>query len=379
MAVYKRYRGKRVTSRDPNYKNGTWVAEGAIDGVRYHKSLKSAETKDEAKKAEDLIIAQIHHGELDFLKDKTHFSDYVDTCYLPYALLHNPSYKQKVTETKSLKKYFKDILLKSITPRSINLFISKRLTEKVHCQKCEHGNHKLSECDAGTVSPSTVNRELATLSSIMSLAIIDRKIRENPCKLVKKLSEPEARESFLTKKEKLKLFDALKKNRQLLALVLIALNTGWRKGQILALRKGSLDHDLQAVKLIKSKQQKTRTVPVSNFTWKVLTSLADARQDYLFIHERTNKPLKSFDKSWRSALTTAEIEGFHFHDLRHTFATDFLSNGASEKTIQTSLGHSNIKTTQKYTHVLDKNLREALEQMTDSIHQDAILTASEDN
>ena len=68
MAVYKRYKGKRVTRKDPNYDKGTWIAEGAIDGVRYHKALKTAKTKADADTAEELLIAQIHHGELEFLK-----------------------------------------------------------------------------------------------------------------------------------------------------------------------------------------------------------------------------------------------------------------------------------------------------------------------
>jgi len=379
MAVYKRYKGNRVTRKDPNYNKGTWVAEGAIDGVRYHKSLKTAKTKDDAQTAEDLLIAQIHHGELEFLKDKTHFTDYVDNVYLPNAYLHNPSYKQKVTETNNLKKFFRDGYLKTITPANIESYKKKRLSEKVHCQRCAHELHTLLECKSPTVSPSTVNRELTTLSAIMSLAKTHRKIQENPCQSVKKLPEPEPRERYLTQVEKLRLLEVLQDKKQLLAIVLIALFTGWRRGQILSLRKMSLNYENQAVTLIRSKQQKQRTVPVAARTWLILTSIAKDKEDFLFTHHRTGERLKTFSKSWYSALDDAGIKEFRFHDLRHTFATELLSIGATEKMIQTSLGHSNVKTTQIYSHVLDDNLRTVLEVLTNNVKQDTIFVSSENN
>ena len=89
MAVYKRYKGKRVKRGDENYDKATWIAEGTVDGIRYHKSLKNIKTKAKAEEQEDLIIGKIRQGEFDLLKDNTKFSDFVEETYLPYCQLSN--------------------------------------------------------------------------------------------------------------------------------------------------------------------------------------------------------------------------------------------------------------------------------------------------
>lgn len=106
MAVYKRFRGKKVTTGDEDYDKGVWNCEVMIDGTRYKKSIKSAKTEKEAEAEEDLIIAKIRYGEFDLFKDRTKFTDFVDETYLPYCKFNNANYGQKIYETNSLKSFF---------------------------------------------------------------------------------------------------------------------------------------------------------------------------------------------------------------------------------------------------------------------------------
>jgi integrase len=339
-----------------------------IGGVRYHHALKDCKTKDKAKEREDLIVSKIRNGEFDLLKDKTHFAEFIDDDYLPYCKINNTTYKQKVIECNYLKTYFKNVLLKSVTPRMCENYKAWRLEQKVRCQKCERQIH--ASCERPTVKTSTVNRELTTLKRLFNYAVENRKLKENPMRFVKMLAEPESRERYLTIEEKQRLLVACAKNTQLLAIVLIALLTGWRRGQILGVRKQDLDHSRQAVNIKKSKQNKARKALVSPVVWNIFLSLSEKANDHLFISQKTGKPLKDFKIAWWNALDRAQIEDFHFHDLRHSFATKMLDDGHESRMIQEALGHARISTTGIYTHVLDENMRAALQAVSSDINPD---------
>ncbi|MGI8787382.1 MAG: tyrosine-type recombinase/integrase [Pyrinomonadaceae bacterium] len=183
-------------------------------------------------------------------------------------------------------------------------------------------------------------------------------------RFVKMLTEPEPRERFLSNQEKTNLFEVLRDNNQLLAIVLIGLTTGWRKGQILSVKKQDLDCANQAVTIIKSKRNPARKIIVPDFIWRIFQCLADeAKSEWLFYNEKTGKRLGDSKTAWRTALRRAGIEGLHFHDIRHTFATELFDLGGREFTVQTALGHSDIKTTRGYTHVRNEVLRQQLNEL----------------
>lgn len=62
-------------------------------------------------------------------------------------------------------------------------------------------------------------------------------------------------------------------------------------------------------------------------------------------------PIKRFDRAWKASLKEAGITGFHFHDLRHTFASNMLLSGASLKDVKEMMGHSDISMTDRYSHL----------------------------
>lgn len=365
MSVFKRYKGKKVERPNPNYNKATWIAQGMVNGERYHKSLKNAKTKAEAEAGEDIIIAKIREGEFVFIKDNTKFSTFVDEIYLPYCQLNNANCGQKIVECKFLKRFFGDAPLKSIKPNKAEDYKRWRSAQKVRCQKCLNNKHQPNDvCNPPLVAYTTVNRELSTLKKLFNVAIINYKIKENPMRFVKMLPKPEPRERYLRDDEKKRLLEVLRDSKQLLAIVLIGLSTGWRKGQILSVRKQDLDHRNQAVTVIKSKRSPARKIIVSDFVWRIFEGLVnDSESEWVFFNKKTGKKLGDFKRAWWMALKKAEIENFHFHDIRHTFATELFELGGREFTVQTALGHSEIKTTRGYTHVKDDALRKQLNEL----------------
>ena len=264
-----------MATGDENYEKGVWNCEVMIDGMRYKKSIKSAKTKKEAEAEEDLIIAKIRYGEFDLYKDKTKFTGFVDETYLPYCNLNNANYRQKIYETNSLKSFFKNIPIKSITPEMCEKYKTWRLSQKKRYQKCISNMHNEKDpCRSEFVSNSTVNRDLTTLKRLLTIAADNRKLKENPMKKVNLLPEPESRTRFLSEEEKERLFAAIGDDKRLMAIVLIGLLTGWRKGQILGIRKRDLDSANKAITIIRSKRCPARLVPVSVLTWNIISALS---------------------------------------------------------------------------------------------------------
>jgi integrase len=378
MSVYKRWKGERIKSSHPKYKQAKWCCEFFLDGKTFKKSVPDARNQREAEDFErDWRRAIRGSGEAVFI-DETNFADFVDSTYLLYARNNNPAYQTKVFETNVLKRYFGDYRLKAITPELIEEFKTSRLKERVRCQKCAHGRKHV--CAGRPITPSTVNRELTTLGKILSLAVRNKKIADNPKRFVPQLPEPDPRERFLTRDEKQKLFVELQGNEQLLAIVTLAILTGWRRGQILSLRKSSLDEMTLCVTIAKSKRTKARKIPVSSIVWKILNGLARKTEDYLFVNKRTGKQLLDFGRSWDTVCSDAGITGLRFHDLRRTFAVEMLNQNAGEFMIQTALGHSEIQTTRIYAQVQNEGLRESLERLAggENFYHSAIIQPPDD-
>ena len=82
----------------------------------------------------------------------------------------------------------------------------------------------------------------------------------------------------------------------------------------------------------------------------MLTILNTRKKDseYIFINPKTNKPYTDVKKSFGTACKKIGLNGFHFHDLRRTFATWLLRDGVDIRTIQALLGHSDLSTTERY-------------------------------
>jgi len=76
-------------------------------------------------------------------------------------------------------------------------------------------------------------------------------------------------------------------------------------------------------------------------------------------------PLKSFRKAWKNTLKEAGITGFHFHDLRHTFASNMLLAGASLKDVKEMIGHSDISMTDRYSHLTVTHKTKIQDQLAD--------------
>jgi integrase len=139
-------------------------------------------------------------------------------------------------------------------------------------------------------------------------------------------------------------------------LVLLALNTGLRKGEIFGLRWSDINFGraLLVVRGEGAKSGQSRYVPLNAEAIRVLTDwrgFITPEPVHVFPGRQDGEPLDDIKKAWAPLLKQAKIAGFTFHDLRHTFASKLVMAGVDLNTVRELLGHADIKMTLRYAHL----------------------------
>lgn len=138
-------------------------------------------------------------------------------------------------------------------------------------------------------------------------------------------------------------------------IVLLALNTGLRRGELLALEWTDLNRSLHLL-TVRGKTAKTGTtrhVPLNSEAQQVLRTwqTSSGTTEGLIFPGPTGEPMGSLKTAWMKVARAAKLENFHFHDLRHTFASKLVMNGVDLNTVRELLGHADLKMTLRYAHL----------------------------
>ncbi|MDG2199214.1 MAG: site-specific integrase [SAR324 cluster bacterium] len=217
----------------------------------------------------------------------------------------------------------------------------------------------------GKRSAATCNRYLAELSSCCSYAVEQQILEENPCRKIKKLTEPRGRTRFLGDQEHEKLIAACKDNSpQLHLAVVLSLATGARRDEIWSLRWENVDMAEGYLTFHETKDGDIRSVPVIG---QALDLLREYHRKHRLLHtsllfpSSTNpqKPLE-FRKRWESVLRKSEIVNFRYHDLRHSAASYMVRNGMDLRLVAEILGHRTPQMTMRYSHLKRGHLKQAM-------------------
>jgi integrase len=141
-------------------------------------------------------------------------------------------------------------------------------------------------------------------------------------------------------------------------IVTIALNTGMRQRELFCLCWSDVDLGRGLIHVRATKVNKERFVPI-NLTARALLERLSHSADSVFPSPKTGRALVDVKRQFDRAKHTAGLQDFRFHDLRHTVATRLADNGVDIFTIASILGHSDIRTTWRYTHASDRARRAA--------------------
>ncbi len=213
---------------------------------------------------------------------------------------------------------------------------------------------------ARTRKNSTVRRYLAALSHVFTIAVKEYQwLNENPCQKIRKPPEPRGRVRFLSDNERQRLLGACKASASahLYTIVVLALSTGARKMELCSLTWQHVNLKRATITIDDSKNGERRTLPLAGFALNLMRQHAKVRRldtPLVFPSPDGHKPL-DIRSAWETVVQRANLEDFHFHDLRHSAASYMLMNGASLGEIAEILGHRSVQVTRRYSHLAESS------------------------
>ena len=211
-------------------------------------------------------------------------------------------------------------------------------------------------------TPNGINIELRHLSAAFSLAVKYGYIVSNPFKNVKKVQIPKKLPRFLTVKQANELLNHTV-GKKIYQYILISLNTGARRNEIINLKWEDIDLDNRILKL-HGKGSKDRSVPIPK---SLLNFLRNIKINGKYVVSGTRNK-NEISRQFRNYADEIGLSRFTFHNLRDTYASWLVQNGVNLKIIQELLGHESIQTTLIYAHLAPENKFEAMRVMDNLIN-----------
>lgn len=293
-------------------------------------------------------LAEVAMGEDPFKDAPVNLSPtleaFAENDYIPYVKTYKKSWEMDISRIRNhLLPYFGTMCMKDIEKRDVVQLINDQLPD---------------------YKPGSINRVIILLRYMFNLAIkweIEGVFR-NPTAGIPLLKENNQVERFLSVEEAKALLIAIKasKNPMLQHIVSMLILTGARKREVLDAKWEDFDMERTSWRIPNTKAGKARIVPLSDTATALLTKLRKKkRSPYAFANPITLKPYKSIYYSWHTARKEAGLDDVRIHDLRHSFASFLVNAGRSLYEVQTLLGHTQIKTTQRYAHLSTTSLRAA--------------------
>lgn len=260
------------------------------------------------------------------------------------------SYKENQRIARMLAAYFGKKPIREITHGDLLRFKSVRLDTPAR------GNAQRSI--------ATVNRELTVLQRMFTVAFREGWVTRHPFtaggQSLISASDERKRERILSRDEEIRLLDACDGRRaHLRPIIICALDTGMRRGEIFTLKWKDVDLETRTINIqaFNTKTMRERTLRMTPRLYRELERLwVESRQ---LLAARVFGVEDTIKRSWATACGIAGIEGVRFHDLRHTCATRLVKGRLELAEVSRILGHTNIATTFRYANLDESALDRA--------------------
>jgi integrase len=214
--------------------------------------------------------------------------------------------------------------------------------------------------------PATANRYKAMVSLAFRLGIENGKCQLNPARMVRRLRENNERIRFLSQNEEKRLRVAIEaKYPERMPELEIVLNTGMRKSEQYGLNWADVNLVARRVTLCHTKNGSVRHIPLNKVALQAFQDLWDKStgEGRVFISTHGVDPLLNPRYWWDAVIEEAGIVDFHWHDLRHTFASRCIMAGVDLRTLQQLLGHKTLQMVVRYTHLSQSHELAAVEKL----------------
>jgi len=245
--------------------------------------------------------------------------------------------RREIYKSRTLRKNFSKIRLCDLSPSDVRQYRDIRLK---------------------TISPATLRRELAVLSSAINHASKEWGIfvSTNPVTAISVPRTANARSRRLEADEQNRLLSA--SNGELRRIIIIALETGMRRGEILQIRRSHIDFILQTLLIPRTKTDTPRTIPLSSMAVVSLKEQISISGNITPIRETPLFSLlpDSLSQAFRRLCRRLDIQNLHFHDLRHEATSRLFEKGLNPVEVATITGHKDTKMLMRYTHLRAEDL-----------------------
>lgn len=273
------------------------------------------------------------------------FADFIEQRYLPFV----KGYKRSWRTDESL---LRNHLLPALGKRHLDE-ISKTDIVGIH-----HARR------AAGAALGSANRLLIILRYIFNLAVRWEipGVTVNPTKDVDLFEDPNKMERYLSQAEAQRLCETVceSANTMLQFIIPMLILTGARKREVLDAQWQDFDLLLRQWRIPVTKAGKPRYVPLSDGVLQLLAAIPHEDDcPWVFPNPKTRRPYVSFFCSWDTARGKAGLADVRIHDLRHSFASFLVNAGRSLYEVQKILGHTQVKTTQRYAHLSQETLIDA--------------------
>jgi len=352
------------------YKRGSiyWIRYAGLDGRIIYESSGSSRFKD----AETLLLKQrqtISEGKQPEVRKKIPNVTFKELAkeYIVWAERQR-GFKPKAMLIAQLETIFGNYQLRHFNSRLLEQYQTERMLKGFRPGK--KGNEPQGN------KPATINRHIATLKHMFTKAVEWELVEEEVLKKVRRvklLQESNRRLRYLSNEECQELVRAC--SSHLRPIVITALNTGMRRGEILSLKWANVDLKNGFILLEEgmTKNGQRREIPINETLRTTLTGLT-RRLDlpYVFYNPVTEKPYSDTKNSFDRACRKAKITNFRFHDLRHCFASHLVMKGIDITTVKELLGHKTLTMTLRYAHLAPSHKVKAVELLDSVLNEPTI-------
>ena len=343
------------------------VLEVRANGAKtYYVRTKGADGKRVAKKIGDAKVISVKDARAKAIKLKRKIESQVDN-----LTLEAEDSGQGMTLVEFYNDHYFPYIKKQIKSYETNISVFKNhilpafgLKNMVEIKKSEIITLHSNMVQIKKLAPATANKVLIFISHAFNVAMqLEIKgIEVNPASKIKPYLLNNAKERYLTKDEATRLIDAINQTEQnihLKYIIPMLILTGARRGEVLKAKHEDFNLNQLCWTIPTSKSGKKRVLPITPQLLELYKSIPKDDTPYLFASAKSKKPYVTIYVSWNSARTRAGLKDLRMHDLRHSFASALVNNGRSLYEVQTLLGHSTSKMTQRYAHLSNENLMKA--------------------
>jgi len=265
---------------------------------------------------------------------------------LAYSKAHKLTYQDDVQRMERILGWFRDRAADSVTPQEIE----RRIEECIENEEW---------------APSTVNHYRSLLSLTYRLAIRNGKASSNPARATQHRREDNSRVRYLTPEEETKLRAVLEaKWREHIPEFDLALHTGLRLSEMYGLDWQDVDTARRLLLVRRGKNGEARHARLNSVALGALETLRKRGDGTGHVIRNLAGESLCGPRYWfEKAIEEAKVEGFHWHDLRHTFASRLAMAGVGIRAIQDALGHKSIAMTVRYSHLAPDFLLDVVEKL----------------